>query len=83
MASLALRQPAAQQGAGFLQDRVGDGPEVAASVIEAQENRPLRYRDLAVERGRELLESSGIDIITATDLADAAAKAVEAVGAKA
>ena len=42
----------------------------------------VRLEGTNVERGRELLETSDIDIITATDLGDAAAKAVEATGAK-
>ena len=59
---------------------------IAEGIIEAckqvQMDRPLivRLEGTNVVRGRDLLESSGIDIITASDLADAAAKAVEAAG---
>jgi succinyl-CoA synthetase beta subunit len=57
---------------------------IAAGIIEAaRELRisvPLvvRLEGTNVELGRDLLEESGIDLITAGDLADAAAKAVEA-----
>jgi len=40
----------------------------------------VRLEGTNVERGRELLQQSGIEIISANTLADAAARAVEAAG---
>jgi succinyl-CoA synthetase beta subunit len=59
---------------------------IAEGIIEAaRETRlavPLvvRLEGTNVERGRELLQQSGIEIIGANTLADAAARAVEAAG---
>ncbi len=40
----------------------------------------VRLEGTNVEKGKELLKHSGLDIITANDLADAAKKAVAAAG---
>ncbi len=60
---------------------------IAQGIIEAARQTRLavplvvRLEGTNVERGRELLDASGIDLITAGDLADAARKAVAAVAA--
>jgi succinyl-CoA synthetase beta subunit len=57
---------------------------LATGVVEAarqvQLTRPLvvRLEGTNVERGREILEQSGLDVISAKDMADAARKAVAA-----
>jgi succinyl-CoA synthetase beta subunit len=62
---------------------------IAQGIIEAAQETKLsvplvvRLEGTNVELGRDLLEDSGIDLITASDLADAAAKAVAAAGAAA
>ncbi len=62
---------------------------IAQGILAALRETPMkvplvvRLEGTNVQRGRELLEESGIDIITATDLADAAEKAVAAAGARA
>ena len=62
-------------------DVIAEGILAAAADIGIKVPLVVRLEGTNVERGRELLEMSDIDIITATDLADAAAKAVEAAGA--
>jgi len=64
-------------------DVIAEGILAAAKEVGISVPLVVRLEGTNVERGRELLETSGIDIITASDLADAAAKAVEAVGAAA
>jgi succinyl-CoA synthetase beta subunit len=61
-------------------DVIAEG--IIAAARETQIGVPLvvRLEGTNVELGRDLLEDSGIDIITAGDLGDAAAKAVEAAG---
>jgi succinyl-CoA synthetase beta subunit len=60
---------------------------IAQGIIEAARELRLavplvvRLEGTNVELGRDMLEDSGIDLITASDLADAARKAVEAAGA--
>ena len=63
-------------------DVIAEGIIAAASETSLSVPLVVRLEGTNVERGRELLETSDIDIITATDLGDAAAKAVEATGAK-
>ncbi|MHC4340971.1 MAG: succinate--CoA ligase subunit beta, partial [Planctomycetota bacterium] len=59
---------------------------IASGILEAVKatglNVPLvvRLEGTNVERGRELLDKSGLTIITASDMTDAARKAVEAAG---
>ena len=59
---------------------------IAEGIIEAARETHLgvplivRLEGTNVERGRELLQQSGIEIISANTLADAAARAVEAAG---
>jgi succinyl-CoA synthetase beta subunit len=62
-------------------DVIADGIIAAASETKLSVPLVVRLEGTNVERGRELLETSGIDVITASDLADAAAKAVECAGA--
>ncbi len=64
-------------------DVIAEGIIAAASETKLSIPLIVRLEGTNVERGRELLETSGLDIITASDLADAAAKAVEATGAPA
>ncbi|GJM20353.1 MAG: succinate--CoA ligase [ADP-forming] subunit beta [Planctomycetota bacterium] len=64
-------------------DVIAEGILAAASEIGISVPLVVRLEGTNVERGRELLEGSDLDIITASDLADAAAKAVESLGAKA
>jgi succinyl-CoA synthetase beta subunit len=64
-------------------DVIAEGIIVAAKDVGLKLPLVVRLEGTNVERGRELLETSDLDIISATDLADAAAKAVEAAGAKA
>jgi succinyl-CoA synthetase beta subunit len=62
-------------------DVIAAGIIAAASETKLRVPLVVRLEGTNVERGRELLETSGIDVITASDLADAAAKAVECAGA--
>ncbi|MCB9899340.1 MAG: ADP-forming succinate--CoA ligase subunit beta [Planctomycetes bacterium] len=64
-------------------DVIAEGIIAAAKEVHISVPLVVRLEGTNVERGRDLLEESGVDVITAGDLADAAAKAVEAVGAKA
>ncbi len=64
-------------------DVIAEGILAAAKEVDISVPLVVRLEGTNVERGRDLLEGSGIDIITASDLADAAAKAVEAAGAEA
>ncbi|HKL77206.1 MAG TPA: ADP-forming succinate--CoA ligase subunit beta [Gammaproteobacteria bacterium] len=59
-------------------DVIAEG--IIAAVQEVRLNVPLvvRLEGTNVEQGRQLLEDSGLDLITARDLADAAEKAVAA-----
>ncbi len=59
-------------------DVIAEGIIAAATDVKINVPLVVRLEGTNVERGRELLESSGIDLITANDLADAASKAVEA-----
>ncbi len=59
-------------------DVIAEGILAAASETKLSVPLVVRLEGTNVERGRELLETSDLDIITASDLADAAAKAVEA-----
>jgi succinyl-CoA synthetase beta subunit len=61
-------------------DLIAEG--VVAAVREASVGVPVvvRLEGTNVEKGRELLDRSGLEIIAARDLTDAASKAVSAVG---
>jgi succinyl-CoA synthetase beta subunit len=59
-------------------DVIAEGIIAAARETHIAVPLVVRLEGTNVKLGRSLLQSSGIDIITATDLADAAAKAVEA-----
>jgi succinyl-CoA synthetase beta subunit len=60
-------------------DIIADG--IVAAAKELQINVPLvvRLEGTNVEEGKEILNNSGIDIVSATDLDDAAKKIVELV----
>ena len=64
-------------------DVIAEGIIAAAKEVGLTLPLIVRLEGTNVERGRELLDTSDLDIISASDLADAAAKAVEAAGAKA
>jgi len=62
-------------------DTIAEG--IIAAARETNIGVPLvvRLEGTNVERGKELLSNSGLDIIPADDLDDAAKKAVAAIGA--
>ncbi|MHC4845273.1 MAG: ADP-forming succinate--CoA ligase subunit beta [Planctomycetota bacterium] len=62
-------------------DVIAEGIIKAAKEVSIGVPLVVRLEGTNVERGRDLLEESGIDIIAATDLADAADRAVAASGA--
>ena len=59
-------------------DVIAQGIINAAKSIQLQVPLVVRLEGTNVEQGRDLLAASGLDIIAADDLADAAAKAVKA-----
>ncbi len=59
-------------------DVIAEGVIAAARAAQLSVPLVVRLEGTNVERGRELLESSGIDLIAASGLADAAKKVVEA-----
>jgi len=59
-------------------DVIAEGIIAAARETRLAVPLVVRLEGTNVERGRELLQQSGIEIITASTLADAAARAVEA-----
>ncbi len=61
-------------------DVVAEGLVQAAEVVKLKIPLVVRLEGTNVERGRELLEKSGLDMITATTMADAAEKVVAATG---
>ena len=72
-------------GDGKTEPRV-DAGVLAAGIVQALEANPIsipvivRLAGTRVEEGRKILAESDVDIITATDLTDAANKVVKAVG---
>ncbi|MCH7783369.1 succinate--CoA ligase subunit beta, partial [candidate division KSB1 bacterium] len=65
---------------GIMQcDVIAQGIINAANEIEMNLPLIIRLEGTNVEQGRTLLEESGIDLITASDLGDAARKAVAAI----
>ena len=61
-------------------DVVAEGLVQAAEVVKLKIPLVVRLEGTNVERGREILEKSGLDMITATTMADAAEKVVAATG---
>ena len=61
-------------------DLIAEGIVVAVKDVGVNVPVVVRLEGTNVEKGRELLKESGLDIITANDLADAAKKAVAAAG---
>ncbi len=61
-------------------DVVAEGLVQAAGVVKLKIPLVVRLEGTNVERGREILEKSGLDMITATTMADAAEKVVAATG---
>lgn len=60
-------------------DVIAQGIVNAAEGLKLQVPLVVRLEGTNVERGKEILKSSGMDIITAEDLDDAAVKAVKAI----
>jgi succinyl-CoA synthetase beta subunit len=67
-------------GGIVLCDVIASGILAAVQAVGLSVPLVVRLEGTNVERGRELLEESELTIITATDMADAAKKAVEAAG---
>jgi succinyl-CoA synthetase beta subunit len=66
---------------GIMQcDVLADGVVQAARNVGIEVPLVVRMEGTNVERGREILADSGIDIISAADMTDGAKKAVEAAG---
>ena len=61
-------------------DVVAEGLVQAAQVVKLKIPLVVRLEGTNVERGREILEKSGLDMITATNMDDAAEKVVSAAG---
>ena len=61
-------------------DVVAEGLVQAASVVKLKIPLVVRLEGTNVEKGREILGKSGLDMITATTMADAAEKVVAATG---
>ena len=61
-------------------DLIAEGIVVAVKEVGVKVPVVVRLEGTNVEKGKELLKHSGLDIITANDLADAAKKAVAAAG---
>ena len=61
-------------------DLIAEGIVVAVKDVGVTVPVVVRLEGTNVEKGRQLLKESGLDIITANDLADAAKKAVAAAG---
>lgn len=61
-------------------DVVAEGLVQAAGVVRLKIPLVVRLEGTNVEKGREILEKSGLDMITATTMADAAEKVVAATG---
>lgn len=59
-------------------DVVAEGLVQAAQVVKLKIPLVVRLEGTNVERGREILEKSGLDMITATTMDDAAEKVVSA-----
>ena len=62
-------------------DVIAQGVVDAAKEIDLSVPLVVRLEGTNVKKGREILEQSDIDLITATSLDEAAKKAVEAAGA--
>lgn len=60
-------------------DVIAQGIVNAAEGLKLQVPLVVRLEGTNVARGKEILKSSGMDIITADDLDDAASKAVKAI----
>lgn len=61
-------------------DVIAEGLVAAAKEVDLSVPLVVRLEGTNVEQGREILAQSGIDLITATTMADAAEKAVAAAG---
>jgi succinyl-CoA synthetase beta subunit len=62
-------------------DVLAEGVVEAARQVGVSVPLVVRLEGTNVERGREILAESGIDILAATDMSEGAAKAVDAVRA--
>jgi succinyl-CoA synthetase beta subunit len=62
-------------------DVVAQGLVQAAALVELQIPLVVRLEGTNVEKGREILKNSGLDMVNATTMADAAEKVVQATRA--
>ena len=79
---LEKRTPDSDAGAsgGIMKcDVIAQGIVNAAAGLKLQVPLVVRLEGTNVERGKEILRSSGMEITTADDLDDAASKAVKAI----
>ena len=60
-------------------DIIAEGIIEASKALDLKVPVVVRLEGTNVERGKKLLEDSGLDLITADDLDDAATKAVTAI----
>jgi succinyl-CoA synthetase beta subunit len=63
-------------------DVIAEGIINAAKTVKLSVPLVVRLEGTNVERGKQLLNESGIELIAADDLADAAQKVVKAAGGK-
>jgi len=61
---------------------IAEGIINAAKTVKLSMPLVVRLEGTNVERGKQLLKESGIELIAADDLADAAQKVVKAAGGK-
>ena len=62
-------------------DIIAEGVIVAAKDVDLRVPLVVRLEGTNVEKGKEILAKSGLNIVSADDLGDAAKKIVEAVNA--
>jgi succinyl-CoA synthetase beta subunit len=60
-------------------DIIADGKVAAAKELQINVTLVVRLEGTNVDEGKNILNNSGIDIVSATDLDDAAKKIVELV----
>ena len=61
-------------------DVIAEGVVAAAKELELKVPLVVRLEGTNVEKGKEIMNKSGLNIISASDLGDAAVKIVKAVG---
>jgi succinyl-CoA synthetase beta subunit len=63
-------------------DVLAEGVVEAARQVKLSLPLVVRMEGTNVERGKQILKDSGIKVITGADMADAARRAVEAIGGR-